>query len=353
MIAVAMAALLAGALSACSTAPPAAIVNGQAISVPQLDRWLQGWASSAAYNKAEDAVFYAQAEQSYEAGNTSPNLYTVVARTGAGTGPDVFGTFWAAIELSNLITALAVHEHLEHLGEAPTAVELDAAWQAEYSANPALWGQLSPTLRLSGAEQDADRALVNGPVAKSSTDAAFYKKYKAHFWSQVCVATANVTVPGPGGGVDMAASLKEADQVASELSGHPSPGAAPVTGGGRFCDSPAKFIEMSSNFQTQVGAAPVGQATVLTEKYGYEVVEVRSRTVIPYNKETAADIDIVATGGGSQNPPTGDKTVIDILAASDVKVNPAYGTWSSVDVPGCAPQVLALATAPCTGSVGG
>jgi hypothetical protein len=351
MLAVTVVALLGGALSACSTAPPAAIVNGQAISIPQLDQWLHGWASSAAYDKAEDAMFYAQAEQSYEAGNTMPNLYTVVAQT--GTGPDVFGTFWTAIELSNLVTDLAVHEHAEQLHKAPTAVQLDAAWQSEYSANAALWGQLSPALRLSGAEADADRALVNGPVATSKQDATFYKDNKSHFWSQVCVNTADVTVPGPGGGVDRAASLKQADQVASELSGHPSPGAAPVTGGGRFCDSPAQYIEQPSNFQIQVGAEPVGQATVLTESYGYEVVEVSSRTVIPYNKMTMGDIDVVATGGGSQNPPTGDKAVIAILTASDIKVNPMYGTWSAVDVTGCVPQVLSLATAPCTGSVGG
>ena len=343
---VALAGLLTSALSGCSTASPAAIVNGQAISQQQLDQQLQEWGSSSEYVKAEDQVFVQQYEQAASQGQQG-QLYTVEAPSATGVG--TYGAVWSDLELSNMITALAIRQHLARLHLSATPVEVDAAWASQYAANPNEWRQLSRSVRLLAAQADADRALVDGPPATSSQDKIFYKDNKPDFWSQLCLTTVNISVPGTGGGVNMAASKKEADEVANALSGHTGPGTLPATSGARYCDSPEQFIEQPLNFQSQVAVLAPGHATVLSEGAGYQVVEVRSRALIPYNAKVAADIDVTATHGGSQNPPNGDTKVIKVLMATRVEVNPAYGSWSATLPQGCAPQVVALIGAACVG----
>ena len=112
---------------------------------------------------------------------------------------------------------------------------------------------------------------------------------------------------------------------------------------------PEQFIEQPLNFQEQVAALAPGQATVVADGPGYEVVEVRSRAVIPYSNRIAADIEIVASHGGSQAPPNGDTKVNRILKDARVEVNPAYGSWSTTLPQNCAPQVVALIGAACVG----
>jgi hypothetical protein len=336
-LAIVLAGAVAGVLSGCSATPSAAIVNGQAISLGQLDQRLHLWASSPAYVDAEDETFLEQAEQAEEEENEQVQASSVLALYGSGAG--VYGLTWSDIQLSDMIFGLAMRQHLARLGEAPTPVQFDAAWDSEDALNATEWGQLTPALRTSLATQDADEALVNGSVKATSQDTAFYKDNKSHFWSQVCVSTVDISVVGRGGGVDMAASKQQADQVASQLSGHSSSANAPVTSGGRYCDSPEQFIEQPAAFQKQVGALAPSQATVLAESYGYQVVEVRSRPLIAFGNQTAGDIDVVASGGGSQNPPTNDAKVTKVLSAANVQLNSTYGTWTALPAP-CPPEIV-------------
>jgi hypothetical protein len=290
--------------------------------------------------QAQDQVFVTQAE---EAGDTSTQPPSVGAPEGSGS--DVYGMYWSATELSILIADLATQQHLAHRHEAPTAVQLDAAWESEYVASPAAWRELSPATRVSAAEDDADRALVSGALSSKSQDALFYKDNKSQFWSRVCLTAVEVSVPGPHGSINRAASLKQADQVASQLSGHGRTAQRPVVSAG-YCDSPEQFIEEPTTLQKQVDSMAPGQVAVLAESYGYNVVQLRSRTVIPYSPEIAGDIEVVATRGGSQTLPTGDQPVIKILLASHVEVNTLYGTWDPTVTSPCAPQVEPLANSP-------
>ena len=171
-IPVALAGVLAGGLSGCGTAPPAAIVNGQAISEQQLDQQLQEWASDPAYVKAQDQVFVQQYEQAAQSGQQG-QIYTVEAPYATGVG--TYGAVWSDLELSNMITALAIRQHLARLHLSPTPVQFDAAWESEYATNPAEWRQLSRSVRLLAAQADADHALVDGALTTSSQDKAFYR----------------------------------------------------------------------------------------------------------------------------------------------------------------------------------
>jgi len=332
-------AVLAGSLAGCSTAPPAAIVNGTAISIPQLDAQLEAWAGSPAFVNAQDAVFEQEASSEEQSSGQQVTPDTVLAIL--GSGPNEYSSVWAAMELSNMITSQAIRQHLSQLHQAPTAIEVVAAWQSEYASDPTVWRQLSAATRARAAEDDADHALVDGALSTSSQDKLFYKDNKSDFWSRVCVTADDISVTRRGGGVDMAASLKAADAVAAQLSGHGN-GSVSVTSGALYCDTPEQFIEQPTDLQDGVRTLAPGQTTVLRESYGYEVVLVRSRSVIPYSTPIAGDIEISATHGGSQTPPSGDQKVIDILMRANVRVDPQFGAWSTTLTAPCAPEVVAV-----------
>ncbi|MGH9105070.1 MAG: hypothetical protein ACRDZX_04390 [Acidimicrobiales bacterium] len=336
LAAVAFAGAAGGALSGCSTAPEAASVNGQAISIQQLDHQLKWWSSIPTYVKAEDQSFADQAAQAASQGQQVP-AYTV---EGSGTGPGVYGMYWTSQELSNMVTAVAVHQYLHRRAKLPSALQVAAAWASEYASDPTQWLQLPPVARAGAASQDADRAAVDGTVTDASQDKSFYRLHKSYFWSKVCLNTADVSVASPDG-VDMAASKREAQQVARAMTGHPArPVATPVTGSGRYCLAPGQLIDQPAGFRARVSALAPGTDTVLAENYGYRVVEVLSRTVIPYSDQVAGDIEAVSVHGGSQQPPTGDTKVTAILKAADVHINPAYGSWATTLPSPYPPQVL-------------
>ena len=102
----------------------------------------------------------------------------------------------------------------------------------------------------------------------------------------------------------MAASRKQADEIAAELSGT----LTVVLGASR--DQRGALLprrrSSSSNRRpvsvTQVSALKAGQAVALPESYGYQVVQVRSRASIPFDDQTAADIEVVASAVRRPDP---------------------------------------------------
>lgn len=332
-----LAGALAGLLAGCSTSPPAAIVNGEVITQAQLDAQLQAWASSPAYVQSFNAQMLERAEELEQQGETDVQAYTV---RGDGSGPGVYGIVWAGVvELSNMITAVAVREYLDSHKEAPSAVQVAAAWASEDASNPTLWEQLPPEARTTAAQEDANNALASGKPTNSATDEKFYKAQEVYYWSQVCLTVVDASVSAPGGGIDLSASKKEAEELVSQLSGHPGASGARVTSGARYCLSPEQLIEQQAAFRQQVGALAPGMATAIRQSYGYEVVQVRARTTIPYSQEIAEDVEILAVHGGSQ-APAAEPAVIAILKAAKVEVNPTYGSWVSVVPAGDVPEVV-------------
>ncbi len=332
--ALALSGALAGGLSGCGTAPPAATVNGQAISIQQLNARLATWAANQPYVTEFDLQMQQQAaQQASQTGNSVP-ANTV---SGNGTGSGVYGMYWASLQLSAMITATAVRQHLAARGLNPSAEEVAAAWAAEAGANPALWAQLTPAARSEAANYDADHALVDGQLTSASSDKSFYSAHRSYFWSQVCYLASDVTVTGAGGTVDMAASRAQADKLARSMARQP---VATATGGSRVCLSPEQLLAHGTGYYDAVRALGVGQAAALRRSYGYQVVKVVSRTVIPYSPVIADDIEVVALHGGAEAPPTGDKKVIAILKAAKVAVNPTYGIWDTSLPAPYAPEVL-------------
>ncbi|HUC13731.1 MAG TPA: hypothetical protein VMS00_04695 [Acidimicrobiales bacterium] len=322
--AIALAGLLGGVLTSCSTSSPAAIVNGQTITQAQLNQYLEAWAGSPAYvqgyDQSAEEQYAQQLQQAQAQGGSAQNVAPPALVGGNGTGPGVYDMQWATTEIRLLITQVAVRQYLVKHREAPTPVELAASWASQYAVDPSVWLQITAQARAGAAQWDADHALVDPKATNPKEDKQFYKGEQSYFWSKVCVATVDISV-GNNGQVDMAASKAQAEAVADELSGVKGGAHVPVTSGARYCLSPEQAIEQPADFRGLVSSLRRGQAAPVRENFGYEVVQVISRTPIPYNKAVGAIIDIVAIGGQSQSS---DPKVNSILTAAKIEFNPAY-----------------------------
>jgi hypothetical protein len=322
--AIALAGLLGGVLTSCSASSPAAIVNGQTITQAQLNDYLEAWAGSPAYVESYDQSAEAQYSEQLQAaqseGESAQDVAPPAFVAGNGTGPAVYDMQWTTTEIRLLITQVAVRQYLAKHREAPTPVELAASWASQYAVDPPVWLQITAQARAGAAEWDADHALIDAKPTNPKEDKQFYKGEQSYFWSKVCVATVDISVDNDGQ-VDMAASKKQAEAVANELSGVKDGAQVPVSSGARYCLSPEQAIEQPAEFRELLGTLRPGQATPLRENFGYEVVQVMSRDTIPYNNQVSAIIDIVAISGQSESS---DPKVNSILSAAKIEFNPAY-----------------------------
>ena len=330
-------AIVAGALlSGCGTAPYAATVNGEAISVQELAAEARHWASSPAFVKYQDAQFLAQEAQAQAQGQTNVPNNTV---EGNGTGPNVYGMYWTTLQLSDMITAVALHQYLAARSNLPTTTQVAAAWSAEWANDPTIWSEVGQAARTSGATYDAYRAQVL-PLGNAKADAQFYAAHKAYFWTSVCLLEDDVAVSGRGGTVNMAASRSQAEHVAAQLTANPSAPPASVSGGSRYCLSPEQLLERRAGFEAKVNSLAPGHVALLRENWGYRVLLVTSRSQIPYSRAIAGDIEVVTTAGGAQGQPNSESRIIGVLKAARVRVNPAFGSWAANLPSPYAPQVL-------------
>jgi len=316
-------AVLAVSLSACSTSPPAATVDGQVITEAQLSQELQWWASSPAYVASYDAASYAQYEQQQLQGGQA-KWFKV---QGDGSGPGNFGTVWASQVLANMVEAVAVRQYLARHHLAPTPTELAAAWAAQAAAEPRAWPQFPPPLRAAVAERDADHALVEGPLPAGAEAVArrFYTAHAAQFWSQVCVRVADIPQVGAAGAAQ-----------AARLAARPGR----MTGWASYCLSPEELLARPAAFQAEVAKLGPGQGGYLRRSYGYQVVVVASRQPVGFSPAVAKVIYVASQEQSQQTssadtPAYRDAAVVAILKAARVEVNPQYGTW--VDLPASYP----------------
>ncbi|MGC8627691.1 MAG: hypothetical protein ACP5VR_09085 [Acidimicrobiales bacterium] len=331
LVSVLVGAVLAVGLSACSTSPAAANVNGQVITEGQLSQELEWWASSPSYVKSYDEASYA----AYEAQVAQGGQATWFRVQGDGSGPDNFGTVWVSQVLANMVQAVAIHQYLVRHHMAPTPAELAAAWAGEEAAQPQVWQQLPFQLRTVLADRDAEHALVEKSLshAELSQVRKFYGSHPLDFWSQVCVRVADVPERGTAG-------AKRAAQLAAAPSQMP--------GGASYCMTPQGLVARSAAFRKEVGKLSPGQAGYLSRAYGYQVIMVTSRTPIAFSAAVAKVIYVALHGESQQassadTPAYEDQPVISILKAAHVEVNPQFGTWVTLPAssyPGYPPVVL-------------
>ncbi len=95
------------------------------------------------------------------------------------------------------------------------------------------------------------------------------------------------------------------------------------------CYNQVEFEAQPTAFQTAVLTLPVGKvSSPIKTSYGYQVVRVVDRTLQAYTPDLQRVLSLViqsSQGGG--NP-----VVTGLVSKASVRINPAYGTWSSSQV---------------------
>ena len=103
--------------------------------------------------------------------------------------------------------------------------------------------------------------------------------------------------------------------------------------------TPDELLGQPAAFRDKVLTLRPGKATYIAESYGYQVVQVRSRSEVPLDGAVGEDI-YIAMHESSEQTAVGDSPVVDILRAAQVEVNPEYGSWTTLPSAPTYPPVI-------------
>jgi hypothetical protein len=306
----------AGALAACDTSPYAATVNGVTIPQTALNREIASSDASPAYVGLVEGI-YQQA--------TGANV------TFAGVGTDTHSTQWAALALNNLVQAAIIHQAVVARGLQPGTAMLDAARGVlEAEMSPTGFAAVPAAYRDELVQRVAEHAELEQPGADAAQLQQVYQQYRADFYSRVCVRQISVSVAGTNGSVDLPASQSAATRIVSAYDSGGSAAvnrlaAGEITGGTVNCLSQADLEAQPASFITTVMALAPGRAAAPQRtSFGYNVVAVLSRTTEPFGGDVARALEAVIL----QREPFVDSAVVGLTERAEVRVNPAFGSWS-------------------------
>jgi hypothetical protein len=153
----------------------------------------------------------------------------------------------------------------------------------------------------------ADEAVLTPVSTPQTTLQSTYNQYKAYFFLQICTVTSS------------AFSAADAARIAAQK----------VPNGVLACYNQVQFEAQPKAFQTAVLNLEVGKvAPPIKTSFGYQVVRVVDRTLQPYTPDLQRVLSLVITSSqGSGNP-----VVTGLVSKASVRINPAYGTWTSLQV---------------------
>lgn len=290
-------------VSACNASPYAAQVNHQVIKSSVLDRDLQGYTA----NTKLVAALSSQGAHVYGASTSSYN------------------NSFVAGELTALIDAKVVSQYLTAHHLRVSRGLLDATRAIEQLTYGSDWAGFSPAYRASMVTQDAEHALIEPRVISTSELRQTYIDYRSRFWSTVCVRDLTITATGPRGRVDLAASRAQAQRLVTSVNRRSSASAADgVRGGSVGCYTPSQLEQQS--FATQVlGLATYHASAPRRQSFGYQVLVVTRRHILPLYPTVAQALNGYYVSDGNAT----DTTLNRMLRASDIRVNPAYGSWDN------------------------
>jgi hypothetical protein len=283
-----VAALLALSLTAtaCDTSPYAARVNSQTIRQNELNAELRAWAGNPTY-----VATY----------NSSSSSGTV-----AGDAPGTYSTTWVAGILGGMVDATVVRQRVVATDQLPSAAIVAAA-RTVSELGEVGWQDFTPAFRDVLVNRIADEAVLTPVTTPQATLLSTYNQYKQYFFLQICTVTSS------------AFSAAEAARIAAQK----------VPNGVLACYNQVQFEAQPKAFQTAVLTLPVGGvASPIKTSFGYQVVRVVDRTLQAYTPDLQRVLSLVIVN--SQG--TGNPVVTGLLAKASVRINPAYGTWSSSQV---------------------
>ncbi len=166
------------------------------------------------------------------------------------------------------------------------------------------WTEFSPAFRDVLVGRLADEAAVSQTTAPTATLSQAYQQYIQYFFVQICVLQSTATT-------------KAAAQAISDSGG---------VNGAQVCYDQAQLEGFPVAFKDAVMQTAVGSVSQpIQSGFGYQVVKVVSRQEQGFNAGLQRVLSLVLSNGQGSTDPSLAKLIQD----AHVKVNPAYGTWSS------------------------
>ena len=281
-------AALSSVVTSCDTSPYAASVNSQVIKKTALDAELGAWAGNKQYVSAVDS-------------SSSSSGVTVV-----GDAPGTYNNGWVSSILTNIVMATVVHQRVVSTGRRIDGTAMEAA-RAVSEISQIGWDSFPASFRDTLVLRLAEDAAVTPLAVNSQTLGEVYSQYRQYFFTRVCVRQA------------AAFSSAQASRLSSEAR----------IAGIAVCYGQADLESQPASLRNAVMTLAVGKVSApLRTAYGYVVLQVSSRQSIPLSIELQRTISVAILNaqGLSNNAVNG------LLIKAKVKVNPAFGTWSSGQV---------------------
>ena len=283
-------------LSACDGSPPAVTVNGQVFTVSALNQQL----AQLTGDKAFVSWFNQQAAANGSAaGGAGPTI-------GGSGGKDTYNQYFVHQILQLDIDALALQGYLKKHGMAPTQEQIQAARAAQEtnSQETAYWQSLPKPISDLLVNFTADQGVLTPAPTDLTTLQQQYQALQPWLFSSVCVIEVSTTDVSSAYGI---------------ISAGEAAGAARISGA-NVCFAQTDLEAQPQAFQTAVlGLTKVGQiADPVKAAYGYEVLQLSSRTVPPLDAGIA---QVLASAQGSPQLQS-------IISTLQVSVNANYGTWT-------------------------
>lgn len=272
----------------CDTSPYAAKVNFHTIRQTELNAELGSWAANKQYVAAFDSAN----------GSSGVNV--------AGFAPGTYNSGWVASILNNVVVANLISQRLQKLHQVPDQATFQAA-RAVSEISQIGWTSFSPSFRDTLTARLAEDATLTPTSVDTPTLQRVYQQYMQYFFSDVCVLQA------------AAFTLAQAQQLSD--SGSP--------GGSQVCYNQAQLENQPADFRQAVMSLDVYKTSQpIKTRFGYQVVEVVSRSVIDFTPQAQRTISVaIINAQGAPNP-----VVQGLLVSARVKINPEYGTWTQGQV---------------------
>jgi hypothetical protein len=274
-------------LSACDASPYAATVNGHTITVNTLNQQMAGWAA----NKAWVAQF--------DSGNSAAQGGSGATVVGSG-GHGTYSSTFAADILGDLVATQAISQYLSAHGIAITTEMTVTARAINQYIRGDSWTQFSPSIRDFQVNQLASEGAVAPVPTDTSNLQTPYSDIQPYLFYTICV--------------DQASAPDQAAAQAILSSGS--------IGGAQLCYDQASLENQPADYQSALRKLtnPGDLTSVIKTEYGYSVAKLVSRTTPGFSTGVQQVLSAAVT------TPTKINT---ILASAQVRVNPAYGTWSN------------------------
>ncbi|HEY2428320.1 MAG TPA: peptidylprolyl isomerase [Acidimicrobiales bacterium] len=301
----------------------AAIVNGTSVSQSLLLRELHAITANKAFVTSYDQQVQqsnAQAASQGQSSTQSPILST-------GTAAPTYTQGFTAVVLNTEIQALLIHDEVVRRHVEPSAKDISGADQSAATefGGPSVFSQFNSWFRhLYDVRTAESVALAKAlPAVDTSTGGIqkFYNDNPQDFISSECVSHILV------GSQQLAGSIRAKLQTGGDFGAlakrYSTDTGSAAKGGALGCNPPGQYV---AAFEAVADTIAVGQLSQpVHTQFGWHLIKVTSRQLQPLDTQTS---QAILQHLQQESPITA--YITGVQKTLQVKVNPAYGSWDTV-----------------------